>query len=210
MGLARLSMVRLPHAGFWKLLGSGTGEGFTPIPNTSVYAILCTWPDLATAQNQTQSGVFQRYRNRATEGWTLFLTPQSARGTWSGKTPFTSDINHATGPLVALTRATIKPSILLKFWRRVPDISAMIGKDQNVLFKIGVGEVPWLHQVTFSIWPDEPSMASFARHSGPHAQAIKAVRAGNWFAEELYARFSIAGQSGSWSDCHSDFKETAL
>ncbi|MDT8329275.1 MAG: spheroidene monooxygenase, partial [Roseovarius sp.] len=40
MGAARLSMGRIPGIGFWKLLGSGTGEGFTPIPNTGVYAIL--------------------------------------------------------------------------------------------------------------------------------------------------------------------------
>ena len=30
------------------------------------------------------------------------------------------------------------------------------------------------------------------------ARAIRAVRAGNWFSEELYARFQIAGDRGSW------------
>jgi spheroidene monooxygenase len=102
------------------------------------------------------------------------------------------------GPLAALTRATVKPSIAMKFWRKVPDISAMIGLDRNVAFKIGIGEVPLLHQVTFSIWPDTASMADFARKDGPHAQAIRAVREGNWFREELYARFRVLGDSGSW------------
>ena len=103
-----------------------------------------------------------------------------------------------TGPLAALTRATIKPRILRRFWSRVPDISDVIGNDPNVLFKIGIGEVPWLHQITFSIWPDTASMAAFARRDGPHARAIKAVRDGQWFREELYARFRIAGESGTW------------
>jgi spheroidene monooxygenase len=104
----------------------------------------------------------------------------------------------ASGPLAALTRASIKPSVALKFWRRVPDVSRMIGSDPNVTFKIGIGEVPLLHQVTFSIWPDAAAMAGFARISGPHAAAIASVRDGNWFSEELYARFAILGEAGTW------------
>ena len=37
MGAARLSLrARCRDIGFWKLCGSGTGEGFTPVPNTAV------------------------------------------------------------------------------------------------------------------------------------------------------------------------------
>jgi spheroidene monooxygenase len=100
--------------------------------------------------------------------------------------------------VAALTRASIKPSVAMKFWNRVPDISRMIGADTNVAFKIGIGEVPLLHQITFSIWPDVASMADFARTNGPHAAAIKAVREGSWFSEELYARFAILGDTGTW------------
>ena len=38
----------------------------------------------------------------------------------------------------------------------------------------------------------------FAR-SGPHADAIRAVREGDWFAEELYARFRVTGAEGRWA-----------
>ena len=86
----------------------------------------------------------------------------------------------------------------MKFWGRVPDISTRIGLDENVAFKIGIGEVPWLHQVTFSIWPSAHAMAEFARKDGPHAQAIRAVREGAWFREELYARFAVTGEHGAW------------
>lgn len=199
MGFARLPLSRIERLGFWKLLGSGSGEGFTPVPNTSVYAILCTWPDLETATRSVEeSRVFQRYRANSGENWTVFLNPIASRGNWSGTSPFEPTDANTQGPLVALTRATIKPSILLKFWQRVPQISDVIGNDPNVLFKIGIGEVPLLHQVTFSIWPDEVAMANFARTSGPHARAIKAVRSENWFREELYARFHVVDQKGSW------------
>lgn len=153
------------------------------------------------AERQTREAkIFQRYRRRASENWTVFLTPVSARGAWSGVSPFTPSKSEPVGPIAALTRATIKPSILMRFWQRVPDISRVIGADPNVAFKIGIGEMPLIQQVTFSIWPNDKAMADFARTpDGPHAKAIKAVRDGSWFQEELYARFRILGESGSWN-----------
>jgi spheroidene monooxygenase len=199
MGAARLALPRVQDIGFWKLCGSGTGEGFTPLPNTAVYAILATWPDEATARDRVGTApVFNRYRDHAAESWSVFLAPTSARGKWSGRAPFPVTAAPGPGPLAALTRATIKPSVALKFWGRVPAISDVIGDDPNVAFKIGIGELPLLHQVTFSIWPDTASMAAFARADGPHAEAIRAVRDGFWFSEELYARFRILGDAGTW------------
>jgi spheroidene monooxygenase len=198
MGGARRPLGRTADIGFWKLCGSGTGEGFTPVPNTAVYAILATWPDAETARARTQSGIFARYQHRASENWTVFLQTQTARGEWSGKTPFEPTASETAGPLAALTRATIKPRILARFWGRVPNISAMIGTDPNVAFKIGIGEIPILHQVTFSIWPSEKAMAGFAR-TGPHADAIRAVREEGWFREELYARFAVHSDRGTWN-----------
>ncbi len=200
MGAARLDFLRMQDVGFWKLCGSGTGEGFTPAPNTVVWAILATWPDEATARRKTaEAAVYRRWRRKADEDWTVFLAPSSARGAWAGVAPFQPEPTDHDGPIAALTRATIKPSILTKFWGRVPDISKVVGEDPNILFKIGIGEVPWLHQVTFSIWPDVPSMDHFARKDGPHARAIQAVREGKWFSEELYARFRVLGETGRWN-----------
>jgi len=199
MGAARLPLSRVPDIGFWKLCGSGTGEGFTPVPNWGVYAILATWPNEETARQRIEAApVFQRYRARAAEDWTVFLQPTSARGEWSGVSPFETTPDAAQGPLAALTRATLKPSIAAQFWKRVPDISTVIGNDPNVAFKIGIGEMPLLHQVTFSIWPDATRMAGFAR-TGHHAEAIRAVRDNNWFREELYARFAVKSEQGTWN-----------
>ena len=92
-----------------------------------------------------------------------------------------------------------RPREVARFGAAEPAISKRIGQDPNVAFKIGIGELPWLHQVTFSVWPDAASMAAFARTNGPHAEAIRAVRNGDWFAEELYARFHVAEAHGSWN-----------
>lgn len=198
MGLARPAFARIKGIGFWKLCGSGSGEGFTPLPNTSVYAVLAVWPDMETAQNRIiDAKIFARYRAKASEDWTVFMAANSVKGAWSGQAPFTTTTDTNAGPLAALTRATLRKRSLAKFWKRVPDISSVIGQDPNVIFKIGVGEIPMLHQVTFSIWPNAAQMNNFAR-TGPHAEAIKAVRTEGWFNEELYARFTLISDTGTW------------
>ena len=202
MALARLALRREARLIFWKLCGSGTGEGFTPRPNWGVWAILAAWPDEATARaGIADSPVWRRWRAQAAESATLYLAPLSARGSWSGRNPFAPgpDAGPADGPLAVLTRASVKPGRALRFWKRVPDIQKVIGADPSVLFKIGIGEVPLLHQVTFSIWPDSASMTRFARGDGPHARAISAVRAEGLFTDELYARFRVLGVDGQWN-----------
>ncbi len=198
MALARLDLMKIAGIQFWKLCGSGTGEGFTPVPNTRVWAILAVWDSEDSANAALSSSkLFGRWRKRASEHWTVHLAATSARGTWSGRSPFEPETTLMEGPLAALTRAAIRPRRLLRFWKREPGISAVIGADPNVAFKIGIGEIPWLQQVTFSIWPDARAMDAFAR-GGPHASAIRAVRRESWFREELYARFQVTGSSGSW------------
>jgi spheroidene monooxygenase len=199
MGAARFELPQTPGIGFWKLCGSGTGEGFTPRPNWSVYAILATWPDEEVARHRIdEARVWQRWRARAVEDCTIFLSTTSARGCWSGVEPFEVQETQRPGPLAALTRATVRPKAFSSFWKQEPTISEMIGKNPDVAFKIGIGEVPLLQQVTFSIWPDEASMARFARGDTAHGRAIKAVRDGGWFREELYARFRVLGAAGRW------------
>ena len=202
MGFARKKLKKIKQISFFKLFGSGIGEGFTPYPNTSVYAILSVWNNLGEAENNIEEReIYENYRTHSIENWTVFLSPISSKGYWDKTNPFKPNKNEFKKKdhmLAALTRATIKPKIMLKFWSKVPAISKVIGNDKNVLFKMGLGEIPWFHQVTFSIWPNAETMSNFARKDGPHAKAIKSVREGNWFSEELYARFKVEKAIGKW------------
>jgi spheroidene monooxygenase len=195
-----LGMHHMPKAKFWKMFGSGTGQGFTPKPNWNVWAILSVWPDEETARKQTvDSPIYARWHRIADESYTVLLSPTSARGKWDMKEPFEAQkAEPDMRPIAALTRATVKFWKAERFWGREPAISNAIGKDANVKFKIGIGEVPFVQQVTFSVWPDSKTMDAFARAEGPHAKAIEAVRAEGWFKEELYARFRILGTVGKW------------
>ncbi|NBC95616.1 MAG: spheroidene monooxygenase [Deinococcus-Thermus bacterium] len=200
MGLARRTLPQVPGIGAWKLCGSGADQGFVPIPNTAVWSILATWPDEATARARVAGHApFTRWAARAEEAWTVFLAPTSVRGEWAGVQPFPVSAVAGPGPVAALTRATVRPRAALAFWRRTPDLDRAIRADPNVIFRIGIGEVPLMQQVTFSIWPDTDTMAAFARSPGSrHAEAIRAVREGGWFREELYARFRVLGSAGTW------------
>lgn len=181
-------------------MGSGTGQGFTPIPNWGVYAILCVWENPKIAEYMIENTpLFKRYRAHSAETTTLFLEAVSSRGAWSGQSPFQAHELRDTGPVAILTRATVRWSKIIKFWRQSPAISEKIGANRDVLFKIGLGEVPLRQQLTFSIWPDIAEMSQFAHHHGPHKQAIQHVRKGKWFKEELYAHFNITAIDGHWS-----------
>lgn len=198
MGAARRPLAAISEIGFWKLFGSGKGEGFNPTLNPKTFAILATWDDPETARATLEENkLFQRYAARADENWSVILTPSSSRGEWAGQKPFATDSSAKAPALAVLTRATLNPSKMWQFWKRVPAISKIIGANTDVVFKIGVGEVPLRNQVTFSIWPNTKTMTDFVRN-GPHAAAIKRVRDENWFREELYARFAIHSDIGTW------------
>jgi spheroidene monooxygenase len=202
MGFGHIYFWKMKGLRFYKLFGSGTGEGFNPNLNPNTYAIMSVWDTREIADKSiSNSTIYKKYKMRSTENWTLYLNPTSSWGSWNNSNPFEIKENYGKKyPIVALTRASLKAKTLFKFWQRVPDISNRIGADPKVIFKIGLGEIPWFHQVTFSIWPNQESMDQFARKDGPHSKAIEAVRKNKWFKEELYARFSIDKELGHWSD----------
>ena len=190
---------------FSKLLGTGTRDGFHPYPKFSVYGILAVWPSFEAAQEGIRSSqAFKRPRKLASEDWTLYMSASRCRGLWSGKSPFGDSNNNkklyeGCGLTAVLTRATIKARHIPDFWRQVPAISRDISEHQGMLFKIGLGEIPWLHQATFTVWRDNVALDNFA-YQGAHGAAVGKVHAGDWFKEQLFARFDVLGAEGHWQD----------
>ena len=54
MGFARKKLKKIKQISFFKLFGSVIGEGFTPYPNTSVYAILSVCNNLGESENNIE------------------------------------------------------------------------------------------------------------------------------------------------------------
>ena len=190
----------LPRIGFMKLMGTGGGTGFSTKPNLHVWTILTVWPNGAAAAAAQDAAVFAERRNRAAESATFHLAPISTRGRWAGSAPFEPREDRAgSGSIVALTRASVKARKLAKFWKRVPSISRTIEGEGDVRFMIGMGEVPYLHQVTFSVWDDAEAMARFSRSSVTHGEAVRRVAEEGWFSEQLFARFRPIAGEGTWN-----------
>ena len=195
----------IPEIGFLKLMGTGGGAGFSTRPNLNVWTILSTWPSGAAADRAQLTAVFAGRRKRAAESATFHLAPVSVRGRWAGQAPFKTDgPARSDGPVVALTRATVRKRMLARFWRRVPSISHTIEGEGSVRFMIGMGEVPYLHQVTFSIWDDADAMARFSRESATHGDAVRMVAKEGWFSEQLFARFRPIAGEGTWNGRSAD------
>jgi spheroidene monooxygenase len=200
MGLARRPLRRTPEIGFHKLMGTGRGEGFTPGTDFSTWGLLAVWPSEASARRETARGVWARFRSRADRDWTAYLAPLRATGEWDGAAPFApAEDRPLTAPVAALTRATIRPGRMLRFWSHEPDVTAQVAGAEGCLFKTGLGEVPMLRQVTFSIWRDLAAMRAFAAGSTAHGAAARAAFTGGYFAESLFARFAVLDQQGAWN-----------
>ncbi|MBO6757557.1 MAG: spheroidene monooxygenase [Roseibium sp.] len=202
MPIAKAALRRVPGVVFAKMMGTGAGAGFSLRPNLSVYTMLCEWPSMEAARAAlSDAPIFKNYRAKSAQTATLFLSPVSARGSWDGHR-FETDLaaGGQTMPVVALTRATLRPQSLLAFWRRVPVISDDVSGEPAKRFMMGTGEVPWLRQVTFSIWSDVAAMERFARKSASHGNAARLAYAENWFAEYCFMRFNLLEVQGDWPE----------
>nr|WP_313809673.1 DUF3291 domain-containing protein [Allomuricauda sp.] len=186
---------------FYKLWGSGK-EGFNPAPDWSIYALLQVWNNERDAEHFiTTSALMERYRSHTEENWTLFLRNEKSRGSWSGGNPFQkSDALTDSNPyVVAITRATIKNKMLLKFWKYVPKSQKGLLENDGLLYTKGFGEVPIRNMATFSVWKDRKALDAFAYQNNPHVGAIQQTRKLDWYKEELFSRFQPYISIGTWN-----------
>lgn len=185
--------------GFFKLLGTGGGRGYSFWPDLGTWALLCAWDSAAHADRfHAQHPAHRDFLAHAEEVYTLHLAPYQSRGAWSGVNPFANGA-PGNGPLAVLTRATIKPSFAPAFWWRVGRVARSLEGRPDLLFTKGVGERPWVEQATFSVWRSAEAMQAFAHgRGGMHAEAVARTRQAQGFKEELYARFTVLRTEGSW------------
>jgi heme-degrading monooxygenase HmoA len=187
---------------FYKLMGSGRELGFNPLPDWGVYALLGVWKNEQAAKDFfKQAAIFKKYEKHSSEQWTIFMKPLQVKGLWAGSNPFQSTIDiDETNPLIAvITRATIRPSKLIKFWRYVPTSQRpiKIGCD-GLIFTKGIGEAPLVQMATFSLWQNLKALKNFAYSSPEHQEAIQKTRKIDWYKEEMFVRFQPYDSVGNW------------
>jgi hypothetical protein len=201
MQMAKYSLNRLPGLQFYKLMGSGYGSGFSIRPDFSTFALLCTWNDDQSAREGMHlSAILQYFKKQADEHWTIYMHTLVSHGRWSGRIPFglASPPQGSGGIVAVLTRASLHYRHLLDFWKHVPAVSEAIQGNPGLIFTKGIGELPLIHQATFSIWTSQQEMMAFAYQNPYHTEVIRKTREMGWYKEELFARFKPFHSEGSW------------
>ena len=199
VGAAFLRMAReprrlraLPGVRFAKLLGTGTGTSFgAGDADLTRYAALVAWDG-----ETTPGEVDRRWAPIAAARARIDLTPIASRGRWSGVEPFTPAGGRPDGPVLALTRARLRPSRMLTFWRAVPPVVREVAAAPGLLARFGVGEAPIGWQGTVSVWRDAADLTRFAYRQPQHRAVIARTPADRWYAEELFARFAVRDVQG--------------
>ena len=201
MQFAHRSFSNVEGLEFYKLMGSGKGDGFNPWPDWSTYAILTIWKNEDSANDFIENGkLYKRYHKKADNVCTIYMYNTKSHGLWSGKNPFRVAHNTSTANelICVITRATIKISKLRKFWKYVPKSSEPLQNNKDLIYTKGIGEVPIIQMATFSIWKNEEAVKAFAYKSREHAKAIKMTRDLKWYSEELFSRFKPFKIIGRW------------
>jgi hypothetical protein len=76
-------------------------------------------------------------------------------------------------------------------------VTADLDNADGLRLRLGVGEAPLGLQGTFSLWDSSAAMQAFAYRGAPHRDVIRRSSDEHWYAEELFARFTVADHGGS-------------
>lgn len=193
---------RRAGARFTKSLGTGDGRTFTPRDADPLHwGLLATWDDAAAAEAFEGSRAVRSWSRLAHERLRVVMRPVAARGRWSGREPFgdpTPRRGDQDGPVASITRARIRALKNPSFWRAVPPVSTDLRAVPGLRLAVGVGEAPIGLQGTFSLWSGAGALRDFAHRRAAHADVVARTAREGWYAEELFARFSVVSLDGTY------------
>ncbi|MEU4561385.1 monooxygenase [Actinoplanes sp. NPDC023936] len=191
--MLRMAFARrdLPGVDFAKFLGTGTGLTFGPGDSD-----LTRWAAITVSHSPVR---YPSWDAIAVAQARVDLEPLVSRGRWSGREPFQPTGRKADGPLLAITRARLRPTRALRFWTAVPPIARELASAPGLLARFGIGEAPIGWQGTVSVWRSATDLTAFAYRQPQHRAAIARTPTDRWYAEELFARFAVLDISGDRS-----------
>ena len=195
MALDRFVLRRSANVGFFKSLGTGKGETFTPADaNALRWGLIAQVNDIEAFD---RSFVVKQWRKNSVDEFRALLEPISSHGKWAGKEPFVATAKDWNGPVAAITRARIKWHQNFRFWSSVPPVTMSLKSAPGLISAIGIGEAPIGLQGTFSLWESAAAIREFAYKGAAHQKAIADTATYNWYSEELFARFAVKDMRGS-------------
>lgn len=188
-----------PKNSFCKLMGTGKNGTFDIVPDLGQWSFLSTWASEKDYYEFYNKSFIKKYTSLfGYQNFAFFLSPVKVHGLWDGIQPFeeSNEKFKENENIAVLTRATIRLSKLIAFWSNVPKSSESLDQSPGFKYSLGVGEVPFIKQSTFSIWESEAEMINFAYKSHQHKKVILKTKKDNWYSEELFARFKLIKVEG--------------
>lgn len=181
-------------------MGCGRNGTFDVVPDARQWAILFVPTNPENIAISLPRFFLWWWKIFGAERYTLNLQPIEGHGTWDGKEVFGSfegkeKVYH--GKMAVLTRATIRPGKLLAFWKQVTPVASMMASAPGFITSVGIGEIPWIKQATFSVWESKELMQQFAYRRREHSDVIKKTRSDRWYSEDMFVRFSILSSEGT-------------
>ena len=200
MALDRRAVRRIPGATFVKLLGTGAGRTFTPRDaDPGHWAVLACWRDDEGPARYEESRSHAAWSRTSHEQGRILMRPLASRGTWARRRPFGEPVvARWDGPVAAVTRARIRPSMWRAFWSAVPPVSGDLRAVDGLRVALGIGEAPVGLQGTFSMWSSNDALTEFAHRRSPHVEVVRRTQDVGWYAEELFARLAVLDVRGTF------------
>ena len=186
---------------FWKLMGCGRNGTFDIVPDARQWALFIIPQDQYQIDSDYLPGFFRGWwKFFRGEIYEINLQAIEGHGTWDGKEVFGkfsgAHLEHS-GKIAVLTRATIRISRLVDFWKNVAPVAVTMTDTPGFITSVGIGEIPWLKQATFSVWESKEHMKQFAYSRHEHSEVIKKTRRNKWYSEDMFVRFSILSTRGT-------------
>jgi hypothetical protein len=169
-----------------------------PVPEMTLAYYFGLWRDEA-ALERFRAGPLARW-DEGRERLALTLRPVQSFGAWGGDDPLDGERSEPRpGPVVLVTHSRTRPRHMARFSVADRPVVRALERAEGRLWSDGFIDDPLrLDTGTLSIWRDTAAATAFAYAPGVHQSAVKAQRAGGWFAESWFARFAIKDARGSW------------
>jgi hypothetical protein len=182
-------------------MGSGKNGTFDIHPDFNQWAVMVFFEEdsyhiddiMSKSKNLIGNFIIGWWKFFRTDTRVFLLEPYAGHGTWDGHSFIDPKIKNPDpeGKIAVLTRASIRLSRLQQFWRAVPKTADQLEANKGFIYSIGIGEIPFVKQATFSIWESIEDMKNFAYKKIAHQDVIRKTRKENWYSEEMFLRFKV-------------------
>ena len=203
LGTDRPRLRRVDGLAFWRLLGTGRSDDTGPGADLSRTAVFAVWDDERALDRFESEHPLARRWSDAAESWHVRLRAIGGHGRWNGVDPL-AGLDAATrsrksGPVAIITRADVRRHARTEFRAASRDVNTELHRADGLIDVVGIGEAPVGRLATFSLWDSMDAVRSFAYAMPRHQQVIDQTRDGEWYSEELFARFEPYGSRGAWN-----------